>query len=85
MQSSRSQISSYTPTIQQSSQIFILADVYLAIAHFIGYSSPIAINSTGLKEFLLKKVEKEIRNLLYRWRPEVHLILLTPSDKNGPL
>ena len=72
-------------TIQQPSQIFILADVDFIIAHFVGYSSPIAINSARLKAFLLKKVEKEIHNLLYRRRPEVHLTFLTPSDKNGPL
>ena len=72
-------------TIQQPSQIFIFADVDFAIAHFVSYSSPIAINSARLKEFLLKKEEKEIRNLLYRGRPEVRLILLTPSDKNDPL
>ena len=41
-------------TIQQSGQVFILADVDFVIAHFIGYSSSIAINSTRLKEFFLE-------------------------------
>ena len=72
-------------TVQQPSQIFIFADVDSTIAHFIGYSGPITINSTRLKVFLLKKEKEEVHNLFYRGRPEVHLIFLTPSDKNGPL
>ena len=72
-------------TIQQPGQVFILDDIDLVIAYHVSYSSFIAINSARLKELLLKQVEKEIRNLLYRGRPEVNLILLTSSDKNGPL
>ena len=72
-------------TIQQPSKVFILAYVDLVIAHLVNYGHPITTNGTRLEELLLKKVEKEIRNLLYRGRPEVHLILLIPSDKNGPL
>ena len=47
-------------TIQQPSQIFILADVYFAIAHFVGYGSSIAINGARLEAFLLKKEKEEV-------------------------
>ena len=72
-------------SIQQSSQILILADVYFVIADLVSYGSSIAINSARLEVLLLKKEKEEVRNLFYRGRPEVHLIFLTPSDKNGPL
>ena len=71
--------------IQQPSQIFILADVYFVIAHFVSYSRSIAPNIARLKVLLLKQGKEEVRDLFYRWRPEVHLIVLTPSDKNCPL
>ena len=72
-------------TVQQPGQVFILADVNSGIPHFVGYGSPIAFYGTRLKMFLLKKGKEKIRNLLYRGSFEVHLIFLTPSDKNGPL
>ena len=72
-------------TVQQLGQVFILADVNSGIPHFVGYGSPIAFYGTRLKMFLLKKGKEKIRNLLYRGSSEVHLIFLTPSDKNGPL
>ena len=72
-------------TVQQPGQVLILADANSGISHFVGYGSPIAFYGTRLKMFLLKKGKEKIRNLLYRGSSEVHLILLTPSDKNGPL
>ena len=72
-------------TVQQSGKILILTNVYLAISYLVRYSGPIAIYRAGLQMFLLKKVEQEVSDLLYRRRPEVHLMFLTPSDKNGPL
>ena len=72
-------------TVQQPGQDFILANIDLVIFHLVSYSSSLAINSARLKKLFLKQVEKEIRNLFYRGSPEVHLILPTPSYKNGPL
>ena len=72
-------------TVQQPSQILILADIYLFIANLVSYGGSIAINSARLEVLLLKQEKEEVRNLFYRGRPEVHLIRLTPSDKNGPL
>ena len=72
-------------TVQQTGQVFVLAYVNVIIAHLVGYCSSITLNSARLKMSPLKKEEEEVCNLFYRGRPEVHLILLTPSDKNGPL
>ena len=47
-------------TVQQPSQILILADVYLVIADLVSYGSSIAINSARLEVLLLKKEKEEV-------------------------
>ena len=42
-------------TVQQPSQILILADIYWVIADLVGYGSSIAINSARLEVLLPKK------------------------------
>ena len=67
------------------SKVLVFADIDLIIPNFIGYSCSVAIKRTRLKISLLKQVQEEIRNLIYRWWPEIHLIWLTPFDKHGSL
>ena len=61
-------------TVQETSEILILADVQLNIAHHIRNGCPIAFNGTGLQIPLLEKMQKEVRNLVHRGRLEVHLV-----------
>ena len=70
---------------KQSGQVFILANIHIGIAYFVGDGSSITFDGTRLKVFLLKQEKEKIRNLLYSGSPEVHLTLVAPSDKNGPL
>ena len=61
-------------TVQKTSETLILADVELRIAHHIRNGCSITLNGTRLQMPILEKMQKELRNLVHRGRPEVHLV-----------
>ena len=71
-------------TVQKTCQVFVRANVQSIIAHHVGNGRSITLNGTGLYTPFFEQMEQKVRNLIYRGRPEVHLVRLAPSDKNGP-
>ena len=60
--------------VQKTGEVFICTNVELIIANHVGNGRSISRNGTGLQISFFEKVKKKICDLVYRGRPEVHLV-----------
>ena len=60
--------------VQKTGEVVICTDIDLIIAHHVGNGRSIALNGTGLQISIFEQVKKKFRDLVYRGRPEVHLV-----------
>ena len=60
--------------IQKTGEVVICTNVDPIIAHHVGNDRSIALNGTGLQISFFEKVKKKLCDLVYRGRPEVHLV-----------